>query len=192
MSMALVCEGLQSWFREKYQWKPNQCGVQKDGIPAADAGPFFVSIVDRNVEAGNEETDSLKETCNVSIGIWRKPEHLMSDRKGMNVHPNDKYLTGIWTLYALERAVLVPRHQGNRWGVHKSYDFLNYLNTLYSLPSEDYGDAFKTPLAYRGRTQQQTIAYYENNNEQVWLGYYLQFRGCYREQALRYSDRALA
>jgi len=183
MSMSLALEHCQQWFREQNDWKNNECGVNYDALPMLqDAGQFYVAIDDGGVETGNETTDSILEVLTLTIGIWRRKEHLTQrDRLAQLKLPSDKYLLGSWTLSDLERTVLLPRFNG----LHTNYAFLEGLNTRYNLPSEDYGARFYRPLIYKGRGRMETFGVDDGGAEQIWYGYRLRFRGLHREQKLR-------
>lgn len=196
MSMALVLEHTQEYLREKYGWKPNQCGVSFRSEPQLqDAGDFYVAIEDNGVEAGNVETDSLKEICNITVGIWRRPEHLVRDMRGNLSLQFDKYLIGAWTLHQLERAIMVHKTiagTASLFGLHANYTFLSELNARYNLPSEDNGAKFITPLFYRGRSPMETVALDSTGDSiNAWFGYKLRFRGLSREQKLRGTTDAI-
>ena len=97
MSMALALEYCQEYLRTKYGWKENEVGVQYDAVPPPNAGLFYVGIDDAGVDTGNDETDALKESLTITIGIWRRPEHLLYDRRAHLKLPTDGYLIGAWT-----------------------------------------------------------------------------------------------
>jgi hypothetical protein len=188
MSMPLALEHTQEWLREKNGWKDNECGVQYDALPMLqDAGQFYVAIDDAGVETGNELTDSIKEILTLTIGIWRRQEHLSQrDRKSILKLPTDKYLLGSWTLFDLERTVLLPRLNG----LHANYAFVTALNLRYNLPDEDFGATFILPLFYRGRGRMETYGVDDGGATQCWYGYRLRFRGLAREQKLRSASWA--
>lgn len=193
--MALVLEGMQQWLREKYGWQPNQCGVQQDAQPSYDAGDFYVALDDAGVESGRPDTDSLKETFRVTVGIWRRPEHLQPDKRGILKLPTDKYLIGVHTLHRLERAVIVHKTVSgaiveNKFGFHNNWSFRTYLNTRFDLPGE-YGAPFTGCLTYRGRSAMEVIGIDDSNSMQAWYGYRLQFMGLYRESKHRTTDDAI-
>lgn len=185
MTMALALEFTQEWFREKYGWKWNECGVQFQSIPAYSAGAFFVSIDDGGVEAGRDDTESLMEVLSINIGIWRRREHLMKDQLGNLKLPQDNYLVGAKTIHYLERQVIL-----NKWhGLHKNYVFMTALNERYELPSPNHGANFHMPFVYRGRGSMETQTLSDSNgSEQIWYGYRLRFRGLAREQVLHQSS----
>lgn len=196
MSMALALEYTQVWLREKNNWLPNQCGVQYEAIPAMDAGPFYVAVDDAGVETGNPDTDSLKETLTLTIGIWRRAEHLGRDKRGNLKLPHDHYLLGAYTLHDMERAVVVHKTtpytgEATKNGLHKNYAFLVALNAYYNLPSAA-GAKFTMPLAYMGRGRMEAIAVDDGagSGATAWYGYRLRFRGLTREQKLREAAEA--
>lgn len=188
MSMSLCLEFTQEWFREKYRWKPNECGVEFNNVPAYDAGYFFVSIDDGGVETGQQSTDSLKEVLSINIGIWRRKEHLMKDQLGQLKLPQDKYLVGSWTLSELERKVILP----NLFGLHQNWQYMTALNQRYGLPDAKLGADFRYTFYYRGRSAMisQTLTN-SNSPEQVWFGYQLRFSGLAREQVIHNSAYCL-
>jgi hypothetical protein len=181
--MALALEHTQEWLREKNGWKFNECGVNYDALPMLqDAGQFYIAIDDAGVEVGNELTDSVKEVLTLTIGIWRRSEHLSQrDRRFELKMPIDKYLLGSWTLYDLERVVMLPYLNG----LHANYSYLSSLNTRYNLPDADYGATFIRPLFYKGRGRMETYGVDDGGSIQTWYGYRLRFRGLDREQKLR-------
>ena len=194
MTMAYVLEYAQEYFRAKYSWKSNQCGVQFDALPPAEAGPFFVAIDDGGVEAGDDRTASLKEIINITIGIWRKPEHLaQKDRKGNLALPLDKYLIGAYTLHDLERLVIAYNPNEKSFGLHDNWVFMNELNTRYNLPGIN-GGQFATPLRYRGRGRMEFIGIESSTvgqDAQPYFGFRLRFRGLLREQVTNNSSYSL-
>ena len=188
MSMSLALQYAQEWFREKYNWKVNQCGVEFNSIPAYDSGSFFVSIDDGGVETGQPSTESLKETLNLNIGVWRRKEHLMKDRVAQLSMKTDKYLIGSWTLAELERKVILNKF----FGLHKNYAFMTALNERWNLPHEENGAEFRFPFYYRGRSGMVSIpAPGAKNPEDVFFGYILKFGGLSREQKLHNPAYAL-
>jgi hypothetical protein len=194
MTMPLCLEFTQSWLREKYGWKWNECGVEFESIPSYSAGQFFVSIDDAGVETGRDDTDSIMEILSINIGIWRRKEHLMNDQRGMLKLPQDFYLLGSRTIAKLERQVILPNSSnGPMYGLDKNYDYLRELNTYWQLPSAENGATFTEPFRYRGRGSMETRALTDNqgNNEQIWYGYKLRFRGLKREQIIHRSGYAL-
>lgn len=188
MTMALVLEFTRDWFRAKYGWKQNECGVQFESKPSFSAGNFYVSLDDQGVETGRDDTESLFELVTISVGIWRRSEHFMKDQLGELKMPDDKYLLGSKTLHRLERDIVL----NNRFGLHKNYSFMNALNTAYNLPSEVHGADFRFPFVYRGRGSMVTTFTEGGNNMPItWYGYVLRFRGFAREQKLHDSTFAL-
>lgn len=195
MSMAFALEYGMEWLRSKYSWQPNQCGVQYDALPPAEAGPFYVSLDDAGVETGPDATASLREILNITIGIWRKPEHLaQKDRKGNLALPVDKYVMGAYTLHDLQRMVLVGNPSQGLFGFHQNWLFMNGLNTRYGLPSVGDGGTFSTPLFYRGRGRMEFIGIEgttASQDAQPFYGYRMRFRGLLREQPTNNSAYAL-
>lgn len=188
MSMSLALEFTQEWFRDKYKWKWNECGVQFQSIPSYSAGAFYVSIDDAGVETGREDTESLMETLSLNIGVWRRAEHFMKDQLGQLKLPDDVYLAGAKTLHQLERQVIL----NNKYGLHKNYVFMTALNERYNLPSEVHGAEFIFPFVYRGRgAMESQVLDTAKTQDQVWYGYRLRFRGLAREQHLHLSTHAL-
>lgn len=191
MSMALALEFTTEWLRSKHGWKPNECGVQFEAQPAYDAGQFYVALDDSGVETGPDETDSLKEILTITIGVWRRPEHLMKDKRGILKLPHDQYLLGAWTLHELERSVIVHKTGGstqvNKDGLHNNWSFMSELNSRYNLPNAEYGAKFTQPLRYKGKGRMvtTTVGGEPNSEIQAWYGYLLRFRGLYREQKMR-------
>jgi hypothetical protein len=183
MSMALILEFTQEWLRAKNGWAVNQCGVQYDSLPALDAGQFYVSIDESSLEAGSDLTDSLKEMFFITIGVWRRAEHLsIKDKRGHLKLPTDRYLISAYSLYDLERLVILPKNNG----LHANYQFLYELNKRYNLPSADYGPSFIRPLFYQGRGKMDVLTIEaDNKSPQAWYGYKLRFKGLEREQKLR-------
>lgn len=184
MIQPLVLEFVQHWFRSKYGWKPEHCGVQELALPSIGARSWYVAFDDGGVEAGPEETDSLKETVTITIGIWKQPEHLMADQRGTLKLPHDKYLLGAYTLGELEQKVKVERtvHNG-LFGLHKNYLFMNALNEYHNLPDFNLGATFTKPFYYAGRGTMETMGYSDGSpTPQAWYGYRLRFRGLLREQ----------
>lgn len=189
MSMSLALHGIVQWFRTKNGWKENECGAQYDATPQLfEAGQFYVAVDDGGVGTGNETTDSLKEILDITIGIWRRSEHLSQrDRKGVLKDPIDKYLIGAYTLADLDRSVIVPKYNG----LHNNYTFLTYLNSYFGLPNEDDGASFIRPLNYKGRGRMETFGVDDGGSVITWYGYRLRFRGLDREQKLRNTSHAL-
>lgn len=190
MSMALALEFARDWLIEKNGWDVHKCGVHFDAIPpleASSAAPFYISIDDAGVETGNELTDSLKEILSITIGIWRRPEHLSPDRRGIMKLPSDLYLAGTVTLNDLERLVIVHKSASGavKNGLHRNYQFVSALNSRYNLPDAALGDAYKFPFIYRGRGRMETIGLDGSSDITLWYGYRLNFRGACREQKLR-------
>lgn len=188
MSMAMALEYITEYCRDTFGWKVNECGVQYDAQPAMDAGQFYVAFDDAGVEGGSDNTDSLKETLNITIGIWRRPSYLMKDKRGQLKLPHDLYILGAYTLNDLERMLIVHNSANSeKKGLHNNYGFLSNLNTRYNLPNSEYGASFLTPLNYRGRGRMESIATESGagTDVQAWLGYRLRLRGLMREQKLR-------
>lgn len=193
MSMALVLEHTQEWLRAKYGWAPNQCLVTHGAQPVFDAGYFFIGIDDSGVESGSEETDALKEICNLTIGVWLRPEHLQADKRGILKLPVDMYLSSSWSLHNFERSIIVHRSaEGHElYGLHNNWDFRTALNTRYNLPDSDYGAQFSGVLTYRGKGPMESLALDDGQNVHSWFGYRLRFRGLYRIQKHRLSTDAI-
>lgn len=194
MSMALVLEHTQEWLREKYGWAPNQCLVTHGAQPVFDAGYFFVGIDDSGVEPGPEDTDALKEVCNITIGVWLRPEHLQADKRGILKLPVDMYLSSSWSLYDIERAIIVSRSAegAELYGLHHNWGFSSALNTRYSLPSTTYGAEFRGVFRYRGKGPMESLAMDDGSgNIHSWFGYRLRFRGMERIQKLRSATDAI-
>lgn len=193
MTMPMVLQYAQEWFRDKYLWKPNQCGVQHQAQPAYDAGSFYVAIDDAGVRAGEEETESLLEICSITVGIWRRKEHFTQSQIGNLKLEEDKYLVGAYTTAKLERCVLVNNFhgQGNLYGLHKGYDFMNGLNARFDLPNEEDGGGFTKPFVYGGRGPMESITISHKNGDGTWFGYRLSFRGLRREQGLHSTTYGL-
>jgi hypothetical protein len=194
MSMALALEFTQTWLRDRFSWKWNECAVSHDALPSYDAGNFFIAIDDMGVETGSEVTDSLREILNIQIGIWRRPEFLAKDRRGLLKMPQDLYLLGSWTLHDLERAVIVHKSGDPTKpnGLHNNWSFRTALNTYCNLPNENDGAEFITPWNYRGRGRMESVTLDNRGGEdQAFLGYRLRFRGCMREQKLRETEDAI-
>lgn len=182
MSMPLALEHVEEWLRAKNGWDHRLCGVQYDALPALDAGDFFVGIDDGGTEVGNELTDSIKETLTLTIGIWRRPEHVgHRDQRGSLKLPEDRYLLQTYTLHDLERMIMLPRLNG----LHANYSFLTSLNTRYNLPHAEQGAAFNRPLFFKGRGRMDVHGVDSGDSTQSWYGYRLRFRGLDREQKLR-------
>lgn len=188
MSMAFVLEHTAEWLRKYNGWKHNECGVQFDAVPMLqNAGQFYIAVDDAGVETGNDTTDSIKEVLSITLGIWRRSEHLSQrDKRGELKLPFDKYLAGAYTLHDLERAVLIPRLNG----IHANYEYVNELNTRYSLPDPDNGGVFHLCFMYKGRGRIETYGVDDGNTVQTWYGYRLRFRGLTREQRLRSGTQA--
>lgn len=186
--MALVLEYTAEHFRKYNGFKHNECGVQYDAVPMLqDAGKFYVAVDDAGVETGNDTTDSIKEVLSITVGIWRRSEHLSQrDRIGRLKLPFDQYLAGAYTLHDLERAVILPRLNG----LHANYSFVNELNTRYNLPDPDNGGVFHMTFMYKGRGRIETYGVEDGNAITTWFGYRLKFRGITREQKLRSSSQA--
>lgn len=183
MSMSIALEFTRDWFRSKYGWKWNECGVQFESKPSYSAGNFYVSLDDQGVETGNDDTESLKEVITISIGIWRRSEHFMKDQLGELKMPDDKYLVGSKTLHQLERQIIIDNEP--KFGLHKNWTFMQALNDAYGLPSEIHGANFVFPFTYRGRGSMVTTFTEGGNNMPItWYGYILRFRGLAREQIL--------
>ena len=193
MSMALALEYTVDWLRDKNGWTVQQCGVQYDAIPAMDAGPFYVAVDDAGVESGDASTDSLKEILTITIGIWRRPEHLMKDKRGILKLSTDKYLIGAYTLAELERAVLIHNSAiPGKNGLHHNWAFVNGINARYNLPQDQLGAGFITPLSYRGRGRMESIAIDNGSTDPAaFFGYRLRFRGLMREMKLRAATHAV-
>lgn len=188
MTMALALEFTQEWFRDKYGWEWNECGVRFQAEPTFSTGQFFISIDDGGVEAGPEDTESLKEKLSLSVGVWRRREHLMNDQLGNLKLPEDHYLVGSKTLHKLERMIIL----NNQFGLHKNYSYMEALNDRYELPSSIHGAEFRFPWTYLGRGPMETQVLIDSSNrEQIWYGYRLRFRGLSREQKLHNSSYAL-
>ncbi len=196
MAMALLLEFMEEWLRAKNSiLQPyNACGVEQDASPPLDAGPIYVSINDLGVEPGPEETDSLLEVFNVEVGIWIRPEHLsVTGGFGELKLPEDQYLVASYTLHKIERAVIVHKTgDPSKNGFHANYDFLSALNARYTLPHDERGAKFTTPLKYKGRTRMDVATLGDGSDSpNSWFGYRLRFRGCRREQKLRRQEDAI-
>lgn len=195
--MALVIEYTVSWLRLKNNWAINQCGPQVDALPAMDAGPFYVAVDDAGVETGGEDSDYLKEIFTITIGIWRRPEHFSQrDRRGELKLPNDRYISGAYTLADLERLVLVHKTVAGvatKNGLHGNWLFRQALNTNYGLPDATLGAEFTGCLTYRGRSRMEGVAIDNKTvaDPEPWLGYRLRFRGLSRTQKMRTTDDAI-
>ena len=192
MSMAMALEYVTEFLIERNGWTKNQVGVQPESVPPYDAGPWYIALDDSGVETGNDETDSLKEILTLTIGIWRRPEHLQNDRKGMLKLPQDKYIIGAWTLHALERATVVHKSAiPVKNGLHNNWSLVSGINTRYNLPSEEGGANFTQPLRYKGRGRMETVGYADEQNVHTFYGYRLRFSGLHREQKMRNETDAI-
>ena len=192
MSMDLVLEGVQEWLREKYSWANNQCAVQYNAEPTVDSGQFFVGIDDAGVEESSGDTDCLAEIFSIQIGIWRRPEHIVPDRRGKLKLNTDKWLLGAKTLASLEQKIKIHNSgQSGKNGLHRNYAFKDYLNSYWSLPSSTQGSIFVSPLIYGGRTRMETVGLLDGSNPKAFYGYRLRFRGLLRTQKLRSADDAI-
>src|SRR5687768_9998809 len=199
MGMSLALEFMVEWLRDKYDLQSNACGIQPESHPAFDAGRTYISVDDDGVEGGREDTDSLKETLSVTVGIWIRSEHLMKDRQGAVLKPSERYIEGARTLYDLEKMVKVHQSSSgsglltvnNRHGFHGNYAFMSALNSRYALPDPEKGADFKSPLRYRGRGRLEPLALQDGQKVQAWLGFRLRFRGLYREQKFRTENDAI-
>lgn len=175
--------GLQTYLRQEYGWKVTECGVQKNCIPPARAGQFYVAIDDGGADGGPDETNALTEICNIVIGVWRRPGHLIqADMLGKMKLPDDPYLAGIMTLTKLERMVLVPAVGQQSGGLDKNYGAMNFINDLFGLPAEDLGAGFNEPLRFRGYSVFEGIAIPGTTEPEGFLGRRLRFRGLKRIQ----------
>lgn len=197
MSMAMGLEFVTEYLISKNEgWTKDHVGVQPDAIPPYNAGPWYIALDDSGTEGGNDETDSLKETLNITIGIWRRSEHLLNDRKGLMKYPNDKYLIGAWTLHRLERAVVVHKSMTPvKNGLHNNWGLVSGINERYHLPNEEDGAGFLFPLRFKGRGRMETVGFPgpESNPTAatVFFGYRLRFRGLTREQKMRDTTDAI-
>lgn len=186
--MALALEHTVLWLRERYGWKPNECATAYDAMPLPDSGQFFVGVDDGGVEVGNDSTGALTEVLTLTVGIWRRPEHLAA--RGLRSRlklPTDKYLLGAATVHDLERRVIVCRGPADPEcrldGLHQNPRFVVELNQRYGLPDKDLGDKFTNQLFYRGRGRMENPSVdLDGNNSQAWYGYRLRFRGLTRIQ----------
>lgn len=191
MSMALVLEYLPIWLRQKNGWQKNQCDSSYRGYPTADAGQFFVGVDEVLVETGNSENESLEETLTIQVSVWRRPEHLMHDRRNKIKDKEDRYLAGIYTLHRLERAVLVHGAKTGLNGLHNNYSFVNDLNTYFELPDNSLGDVFLSRFTFKGRGRNEEILVPTARDEQMFIGYTLRFSGLKRIQKIRNINHAL-
>lgn len=194
MTMPFALQFVEEWYQDKYGWKPSQCRVYPEAKPPLDCmESWFIGIDDIGIESGPDTTDSLKEICSIQIGVWRRYEHLIKNLSGIIKLPTDKYLLGAFTLYEMERKVLVCRSEGEPlYGLHQNWNIVSGINSRYNLPHDILGDGFKYPFAYRGRGQMEEIGYPDDRgNVRVWAGYRLRFRGLAREQKLRGSNVAI-
>lgn len=194
MTMAYVLEYGQKWLRDKCGFKTNECGVQFDTLPPNDAASFYVGLDDGGVEGGTDATASLKEIVNITVGIWRKPEHLdQKDQRANLALPLDKYLLGAYTLHDLERKIIAYNPDQKLFGFHHNWVFMNGLNSYYKLPDATKGGTFCTPLFYRGRGKMEFIGteILGTGDTQPWYGYRLRFRGLLREQPVNNANYAL-
>ena len=192
MSMAMALEYTAEWLMEKNSWTNNQVGVQPDAIPPNTAGPWYVAIDDSGVETGEDATDALKEILTITIGIWRRSEHLQNDRKGILKLVKDKYLLGAWTLHRLERTILIHKSGAEiKNGLHNNYSFLTGLNLRFNLPNEADGAEFRMPWNYKGRGRMETIGLADEQAIHAFYGYRLRFRGLMRLQKLRRTEDAI-
>lgn len=188
MSTGMALEFTRDWLRDKYGWNYTNCGVHFDAVPPLEcASPFYISIDDGGVESDDSDTDSLKEIVSIRVGIWRKPEHLHQDLRGMMKLPNDLYVFGTKTLEMIERQIVVHKSATayEKHGLHRNYQFVNALNTRYNLPEELLGDKFKHPFRYRGKGQMEELGMVGKTGVQTWLGWRLRFRGLSRTQKMR-------
>lgn len=189
MSMAMALEFVRDWLREKNGWNYTNCGVHQDAEPSLEAAsPFYVSIDEAGVESPDSETDSLKETLSIRIGIWRKPEHLFQDKRGILKLPSDIYLTGSFALAEIERKIIVHKMAAGaqKHGLHRNYQFVQALNQRYNLPDEGLGDKFNFPFRYLGKGAMEELGLINSQgNVQTWIGYRLRFKGLAREQKMR-------
>ena len=193
MTMALALQFTREWFREKYGWKANECGVEFNSLPAYDSGNFFVSIDDGGVSTGQQGTDSLKEVLSINIGIWKRKEHFQKDGIGELKMPEDKYLANNWTLHKLERRVIVAK--AGFFGLHQNWEFREALNNRYALPHADYGADFKFPFYYQGRggmiNQVVSVESRSGTSYIEFYGYILRFSGLAREQIVHNASSSL-
>lgn len=196
MSMAFALEYAQEYMRNKNGWKNNECGVQFEATPPWEAGQHYIGIDDGGVEGGSGTTASLKEVPTLIVGVWRRPEHLyQKDRRPNLALPIDKYLLGAYTLYDLERMVIVCNPSQKLYGLHHNWEFMNGLNTRYGLPSASKGGTFCLHLTYMGRGRMERLGVEapggSSADPQLWYGYRLRFRGLLREQPTNNSAYAL-
>lgn len=193
MSMAMALEYVTEFLIQQNGWTKDQVGVQPDAIPPYNAGPFYIALDDSGTEGGNDETDDLEETLNLTISIWRRPEHLLNDRKGLMKYPQDKYLIGAWTLHRLERAVVVHKSASPvKNGLHQNWSLVSGINARYNLPSDEDGASFILPLRYKGRGRMETTGYADDQGTaQVFYGYRLRFRGLKRVQKMRNTNDSI-
>ncbi len=187
MSMGMALEGIRDYLRREYEWDHNQCGVQLETLPPATAAQFFIGLDDAGCIGGDPQTDSLKETLEIEIGIWRRAGDKPSDRKGQLKLPHDMYLGKVYTLTDLERLVMVPKASSAGGGLHKNYRLLQYINQKFELPNEESGPGFVTPLNFAGYGRLETRTIEGGSGPIAFYGRKLRFRGLTREQLLRGS-----
>lgn len=187
MSMGMALEGICGYLQREYDWDHNQCDVQLETLPPASCGRFFIGIDDAGCIAGDSQTDSLKETLEIEIGVWQRSGGMTSDRMGQIKLPENKYLKNTKALDKLIRLVVVPKANSSGGGLSANYRLLKYINEKFSLPNEENGPGFITPLFSAGYGRLLTITIDGGSGPIAFYGRKLRFRGLTREQLLRGS-----
>lgn len=186
MSLGMVLHGVRDYLRQQNGWTVQNCGVQKDAVPPATAGQFYVSIDDTGVDGTAADNDHLSEQFNLEIGVWRRSGGKPDDRLGQLKLPEDIYLHNVLSLTDLERRVLVS--QDNAGGLHQNWAVRSYINTLFGLPSFAAGPEFTGVLSFRGFSRLESIVLAGTNAQNpAFYGRRLRFHGLQRVQIIRGS-----
>lgn len=184
MSLGMVLHGVRDYLRQQYSWDYTKCGVQKNNVPPANAGAFYIAIDDAGDESGPEDTDALTETVNLEIGVWKRTGGRTDDRLGTLKLPDDIYLASIYTNTDLERMVKIPDGASGHGGLHNNWRLVAFINTLFGLPSDTLGAGFTGQLTYRGSGRFEAITL-PDNTAISFYGRRLRFRGLRRVQKSR-------
>lgn len=176
MSMSAILTATELWLRQENDWEINQCGIQPNSEPPPSAGQWYVSIDDGGIDqTARPEDHYLRELFRVEVGVWRRPDQLPKDRKRDLLKTTSIYAAEAQTLESLERAVIRK--------LHKSQGWRQLCNTNAGFPSAANGDQVIMPLVYLGRSKCETISF-GSQNEHVFFGRRLRFRGADRTQSL--------
>ncbi len=176
MSMAFVLEGVRDYLRTQNSWDKHQCQIQQNAVPTEVpnvAPQWYVAIDGGPVTTSNPNNEYLGEEFALTAGVWWRIGAYAPDQRGVMELKTDIYRAGIDTLDKLERKAIKFLH--HEWAL------LTAINTQFSLPDADLGDAFQSALSYTGRGPNEAVVL-QNQEAPAFMGRRLNFKGLLRIQ----------